>query len=123
MIMTDFSWLDEIEKRLNAATPGPWFLYEPENSMDVWKLIGPDTDSSLDQKFIAHSPEDIKRLLHAVRVMKEALEYYAKPSEFLGWTKEHPEFFALYESLKETFERAGQKARTALEQATKVGEK
>lgn len=56
----------------------------------------------------------IAKLEPLIERLREALEYYAKPSEFLAWTKEHPEFFALYESLKETFERAGQKAKAAL---------
>lgn len=86
--MTDAEWLDEVEKRCNAATPGPW----REGTFNVWNdnllMVVASTErhtydageyvplqnknDSLvreqdDAKFIAHAREDIPRLVLLAR--------------------------------------------------------
>jgi len=63
--------LDEIEARLDAATPGPWTLRVIDGSNVVTageypmrSIIGPNR---ADLGFIANAPSDLRLLLAAVR--------------------------------------------------------
>ena len=88
--------LDEIEVRLNKATPGPWtekckkhldyhvdaqqHLAEsctaPEGKRcDHASEIARDC-TKVDATFIAHAPSDIRYLIDQVRALREALEKY-----------------------------------------------
>lgn len=81
--MTDFAWLDQIEKRVKAATPGEWYVgqYCINSKINEDRYDGicekPNKDSA---EFIAHSPTDIAKLIETVKVMKEVLEFYADDS-------------------------------------------
>ena len=59
--MTDWAWLEEIEKRVNESS-GKYITIRPSVS------DGPGLD------FLANAYPDIKRLLHAVKVMREGFE-------------------------------------------------
>ena len=71
--MTDAE-LNEIEARLRAATPGPWYVPGAWPTTDRWRpvmsrpkriaVIGSIID--YDATFIAHAPEDIAALLAEV---------------------------------------------------------
>lgn len=90
--------LDEIEKRCNAATPGPWHWrrdYEMPDGSKHWELSNPESDKEgktidaslillLDKddwlhrhapslpnwQFIAHARRDVPRLIAALRERK-----------------------------------------------------
>lgn len=94
--MTDLDkWLDEVEKRCEAATDGPWrsdFVGEPvavcadfvrkEYPDLVPVAVLPEMDVELREgldwianiKFIAHARIDLPRALRIIRTMKAALE-------------------------------------------------
>lgn len=65
-----------IEERLDKATPGPWrihgpyvVLYNPESlSTPIERKDRPTAE------FIAHSPQDIRQLIDACRVMIKGLD-------------------------------------------------
>jgi hypothetical protein len=90
--MTAPAWLDAIEARVKAATPGPWTPYQfydsgrktsveaPDGSLPASDIMRPE---NLD--FIAHARLDIPALLACVRVLGEALETIA--------IREHPDHF------------------------------
>ena len=85
-------WLDEIEARANAATPGPWRpVYEDAfnpakddelDKRDAYWVAGPDYVertydgysfwNEADAEFVAAAREDIPRLCRAVRELYEA---------------------------------------------------
>lgn len=92
--------LREIEMRLEAATPGPWFIDGAEVRADG----SPDTTNSgvadctfkicevprltekldgfaSDREFIAHAPTDINRLLSALRLAVERHKLSTELSE------------------------------------------
>jgi hypothetical protein len=104
------SWLDAIEARVKAATPGPWRQVEEEEDepalngergivslapgvplggLIIGTLYTDDglllamTDSNAD--FIARAREDVPALLACVRALGEALETIA--------IREHPDHF------------------------------
>ena len=81
----DLSWLDAIEARLAAATPGPWHN-NPADWLEIWADrdaagwdaffiatlrtdLNPDPGirAAHDASFIAHAPADIARLVNALR--------------------------------------------------------
>jgi hypothetical protein len=74
-------FLDEIEARLNRATPGPWTMLYTFGSKDLPSAIvhGDESRTILDWteksnsscddvEFIAHSRTDIEKLLKALRL-------------------------------------------------------
>jgi hypothetical protein len=82
------TWLSEIESRLAASTPGPWVADESCDvhaghiAEDTW-IVGTHYGEQQYKNcvFIAHAPEDITRLIEALkksetklRVATEALE-------------------------------------------------
>ena len=100
-------WLDEIEARANAATPGPWRpVYEdafnPAEDDDVDKrdaywVAGPDYVertydgysfwNKADAEFVAAAREDIPRLCRGVRELYNALSSLVSAvggNEFIG---------------------------------------
>lgn len=89
------NWIDEIKKRLELATPGPWHIghvneFHPEIAeIDSNEGIEVATVSHRrDQPFIASAPMDIKNLLEEREVLREAIlkakvEFVCKPKCFL----------------------------------------
>ena len=94
--MSDLAWLDEIERRANAATPGPWVV-DPDHerrglsrrwawfpaiaSVDgqfIAPLQAPRYRGAIvlreNSEFIAHAREDVPSLCRAVRELAEALD-------------------------------------------------
>ena len=85
--MTDFAWLDEIEKRLEAATHGPWLVNRRDQDWGDVDFVVEDErmraiafcqefaipTCKLNAEFIAHSPTDIAKLIETVKVMRAAL--------------------------------------------------
>jgi len=74
--MAGLEWLDEIERRANMATEGPW-EYRP----DIHGVVKKGTDITIcsnalpvDEEFIAHAREDVPRLCRAIRELLEDLE-------------------------------------------------
>lgn len=68
--------LDEIEARLNAATPGPWETLEGDTAVcqrdDPYAMIVTEVwQSDANTAFIAHAPADIARLLEIARKARE----------------------------------------------------
>lgn len=93
------TWRDEIRARLKAATPGPWEHVEPnadEGDIRVQayhhhkRTVIHDCDAVAwklkpeDAAFISQCPTDINRLLEALSVAMEALEYYAPSPDWYG---------------------------------------
>lgn len=78
--------LNEIEARCEAATDGPWMTTHQGEFGEIrvcQKKKGADTlgfaeiESNIeDATFIAHSRQDIPKLLKVVRILSEALEKY-----------------------------------------------
>jgi hypothetical protein len=79
---------DEIKKRLEAATPGPWRVGYNDGSgvydsnEDTFCISNDLNDCAFhadlsanpnDSVLIAHAPTDISNLLQAVEIMREAL--------------------------------------------------
>ncbi len=95
--MTHAEWLAQIEKRVKAATPGPWVGYKKsilgrtKEQIGSWVSSAP-INKEADRLFIAHSRTDIERLLACHKVMWEALEkaYYneLKPQDLLAKMKQ-----------------------------------
>lgn len=91
--MTDY--IEKLKKLCDEATPGPWGTrgYSPDKMFGPFFGAGPDTSyeqSYFDAKFIAESRTAIPKLIEAVEVMREALEFYAQPrrdTSFEGWQK------------------------------------
>ncbi|TJZ66845.1 hypothetical protein FAZ21_16815 [Chitiniphilus eburneus] len=79
-------YLDEVERRCNAAAPMPWVSYvegrdhqsgsnfimigEGENRREDIELIGA---SVADQDFIAKARQDIPQLIEAIRFLKKSI--------------------------------------------------
>lgn len=81
--MIVWSWLDVIEKRLNAATTGKWHIGHiseiKRDAMNIDSEDGPICDDVYGEAniaFILNSKEDIGRLINAVKVLKNALEFH-----------------------------------------------
>lgn len=93
--MTLPDWAIDIKKRLDSATPGPWEKVSDLPDYGVATTNQPDFHpdpivtrnrlhrapwrknygcSEMDAEFIAHSPQDIARLLEALEVAMEALD-------------------------------------------------
>jgi hypothetical protein len=75
-------WLDEIESRLKAATPGPWEIKISDGYLMGW-CIADDVPiarigTATDVRFITQSPVDIAKLMAAVRVANDTLEKLSK---------------------------------------------
>lgn len=83
--------LEPIEARLNAATPGPWWLLneytEPHQDGDEWHIyarvgnrvprVVDNTEDQLtwpDAEFIAHAPTDVAALIAEVRRLRDEME-------------------------------------------------
>lgn len=79
--MSDLAWLDEIEARAEAATPGPWGLKKYGGIGAGAFYINPvlinvegwEDCTGADLAFLAHAREDVPRLCQAVRELAEAL--------------------------------------------------
>ena len=77
--MTDEE-LDEIEKRANAATPGPWYSGRDPSNDEIIYDFDPWTDANAcqigeirhieDIDFISHAREDVPSLIAEVRQLK-----------------------------------------------------
>jgi len=73
--------LDDLEKKANAATKGEWLLSDSgecisstEQSEDEWPICVDENASLSNLKFIvAANPEQVKKLLEALRVADAAL--------------------------------------------------
>jgi hypothetical protein len=93
--------LAEIEARANAATPEPW-VYSHGNEIDHWELFNPDEavwvvqddsdvePSTANLEFIAHSRQDVPRLVAALR---KAVEQRGK-AYLCSWDKPYCEMLA-----------------------------
>jgi hypothetical protein len=72
--------LDRIEARLRDATPGPWLSYVEGRDHDSGSSFIQTTDSDIelsgatvaDQDLIAHSRQDLPKLLIEVRRLRAA---------------------------------------------------
>lgn len=81
--MSDYQtdWLDEIDARVKAVTPGPWMHgVSRDPSSGHWVdtkpdlaviTVADDIPSDDDAEFIAHAPEDIARLVAEVHRYRE----------------------------------------------------
>ena len=73
----------EIEVRLSETTPGPWVSYiEGRDHTSGSSFIQTADDdiyllgaSTADQDFIASARQDIPRLLHEVRLLRQLLQH------------------------------------------------
>jgi DNA repair exonuclease SbcCD ATPase subunit len=70
--------LKEIRERLEAATPGPWQYEDYTFWSGGEKVLVPTWNAEINAKladvlFIAHAPEDIRRLLNYIDTLKLAL--------------------------------------------------
>jgi hypothetical protein len=106
--------LKEIRERLEAATPGPWFWTHFGDVLETHgaRILSPTFDGQLkgeseDKEFIAHAPEDIRRLLDAY-VLKES-EYQATITKLNKVTQEAlrrgKEIERLQKELQQAYER------------------
>lgn len=74
----------QIKQRLEAATPGKWWLDAEDiysNHGGLWALICEVNCSGKDAALIANAPTDIAKLLAALELAVQALEQISK-SEF-----------------------------------------
>lgn len=77
-------WLDEIEKRAQAATPGAWgskkdvgdrfYVHAPSYGIRDFCCLSGGFERREDAEFIAHAREDIPRLTAEVRRLSKKLE-------------------------------------------------
>lgn len=77
----NFKELLEIKDRAGKATAGPWAVHRPLNSFggtSETRLIGPKDIDSIDWDFIAHSREDIPRLIECLEKALEVVRFYAE---------------------------------------------
>lgn len=104
------AWVDEIEKRLNAATPGPWNheleRYSAKNVIGIKPIddrwiasCQPEFNGYSNAELIAHAPVDIAKLIKAHKIMVEALQSIADINEpdsakTSYWKTEHDCFLA-----------------------------
>jgi hypothetical protein len=77
------TYLDEIEARLKAATPGPWRTRDKSTILSKTDFVastfdnGPYFDTELEEtnsNLIAHAPTDLQTLIAIVRRYEEALQ-------------------------------------------------
>lgn len=81
--------LDQIERLIDAATPGPWFSYRVGrdaeaatnyvetgtcNELGTFRCIEVAGASEADQDFIASARQELPRLLFEVRVLRARLQ-------------------------------------------------
>lgn len=64
--MSDIEWMDKIEQRCNAATPGPW-KYTPRGTIIGHSKTEVCSNARVDAEFITHAREDIPRLITLAR--------------------------------------------------------
>jgi hypothetical protein len=80
--LLDEAYLNEIERRSNAATPGPWVSFiEGRDNMSGSSFIRTASEdieltgaTDADQDFIAHARQDVPFLLGEVRRLRKLLE-------------------------------------------------
>lgn len=90
------SWLRDIEGRLGAATPGPWFAGEPKRAYSEWPLgavvaavaRGPQhriwsateggTYPAADMEFIAAARTDLEFAMQLLEVARDYVQGYRK---------------------------------------------
>ena len=78
-LLVDEAYLDEIERRSNAATPGPWTSFvEGRDNVSGSSFIRTASDdielsgaTDADQDFIAHARQDVTLLLSEVRRLRK----------------------------------------------------
>lgn len=77
--------LQQIRKRADAATPGPWFVDHRRENQHMNRLVFAnsiqtkgvcETDKPCDAPFIAHARQDIPRLLSHIAAMEAELTEY-----------------------------------------------
>jgi phage host-nuclease inhibitor protein Gam len=80
--------LKEIQARLEAATPGPWALvdrlgviYECQSEISVIEVDANVNEG--DAEFIAHAPEDIRRLLDEIDQLRNIVDKYSEANRRL----------------------------------------
>jgi hypothetical protein len=103
--------IDDIKRRLEAATPGPWREhYEYRDGRPDGTMIGAvapghriltdhdgGTYPSSDLTFIVHAPEDIAYLLQRIEEMQAAIKAFCRASEWCEDTwKKQPHIAALF---------------------------
>ena len=79
--MTPSDWLDEIEARLAATTPGPWQSFvegrDHTSGSSFIRTSGQDIElagaTAADQDFIAHAWSDVTRLIGEIRRMRRII--------------------------------------------------
>lgn len=83
------TWLKDIQRRLEAATPGPW--HRGSESDHGWFLsckggsLGDIFGEKLDNsELIAHAPTDITKLIRVVEIYERALIAYSHDAIFYG---------------------------------------
>lgn len=93
-------WLDKIEARMKAATPGPWFIEsggvksnKPTKKDEYAWVYLSNVDKSLGARpenasFIAHSREDIDKLTKALRISMGALQKVSRGETCMSVTAE-----------------------------------
>jgi hypothetical protein len=77
--MTD--WIEAIDIRVNAATPGPWHSSvegrDHESGSSFIRTAGDDIElcggTVADQDFIAHARQDVPRLIAEIRRLRTLL--------------------------------------------------
>ncbi|WP_162142497.1 ead/Ea22-like family protein [Aneurinibacillus terranovensis] len=86
--------LKEIRDRLAAATPGPWRIpskcdeYSYYLCDEEWDDFGHIIVDRNDAEFIAHAPEDIRRLLDEVERVRSALsDIVATSNDWEYWMR------------------------------------
>ena len=76
--LVDEAYLSEVERRSNAATPGPWISFvEGRNNVSGSSFIRTASEdielsgaTNADQDFIAHARQDVTLLLAEVRRLR-----------------------------------------------------
>jgi hypothetical protein len=97
--------IDEIERRANAATPGPWTVYENAEPLDYWTVQDADgkdvfddgsadaeygqTCSIADREFMRHARTDVPALIARVRELEAAQPTLAVQIQRLAPTWSH----------------------------------
>jgi hypothetical protein len=75
------AFLSDVEKRLKAATPGPWELHDADGAAtsitergDGYPVVLDGSMKPADQRFVAHAPQDVAGLVAVVRAVLEKLD-------------------------------------------------
>ncbi|KRE79963.1 hypothetical protein [Arthrobacter sp. Soil763] len=78
-------YLDTIQARLDAATPGPWWTPSMVTPAEVYSGTGSGDDLCVaeemkkpDADLIANAPTDLAKLLNAVKAVRELADKRAK---------------------------------------------